>query len=37
MPQNTTVSVPAQQWTQLTDANATTATWQNVGSGEVYI
>lgn len=37
MPQQTTISVPANTWTQLTDANVTTITFQNVGGDFVRI
>jgi hypothetical protein len=37
MAQNTTVSIPAATWTQLTDADITSLTFQNVGSNHVVI
>ena len=37
MPQNTTIAVPAVTWTQLTDADITSITFQNVGSNHVVI
>ncbi len=37
MAQNTTVSLPAATWTQLTDANASSITFQNVGSNYIII
>ena len=37
MPQNTTISVPAATWTQLTDADITSITFQNVGSNHVIV
>lgn len=37
MAQNTTVTVPAKTWTQLTDGNVTAITFQNVGSEPVHI
>ena len=37
MPQNTTISVPAVTWTQLTNADITSITFQNVGSNHVVI
>jgi hypothetical protein len=37
MAQNTTISVPAATWTQLTDADITSITFQNVGSNHVVI
>lgn len=37
MAQNTTKSVAAQTWTQLTDANVTTITFQNISGSFVLI
>ena len=37
MPQNTTITVPAITWTQLTDADITSITFQNVGGNHVVI
>ena len=37
MAQNTTITVPAATWTQLTDADITSITFQNVGSNHVVI
>lgn len=37
MAQNTTISVPATTWTQLTDADITSITFQNVGSNHIVI
>jgi hypothetical protein len=37
MPQNTTIAVPAVTWTQLTNADITSITFQNVGSNHVVI
>jgi len=37
MAQNTTVTVPAGAWTQLTDADITSITFQNVGSNYILI
>jgi hypothetical protein len=37
MAQNTTISVPASTWTQLTDADVTNITFQNVSSNHVLI
>lgn len=37
MAQNTTISVPAATWTQLTDADITSITFQNIGSSHVMI
>lgn len=37
MPQNTTKSVAAATWTQLTDANITTITFQNISGNFVLI
>lgn len=37
MPQNTTKSIAAATWTQLTDANITTITFQNISGNFVLI
>ena len=37
MPQNTTKNVPAATWTQLTDANISTVTFQNISGSFVLI
>lgn len=37
MPQNTTKSIPANVWTQLTDANIAAATFQNISGNFVFI
>jgi hypothetical protein len=37
MPQNTTVTVTASTWTQLTDADISSITFQNVGGNFIYI
>ena len=37
MAQNTTTNIPAATWTQLTDADVTTITFQNVGGDSVLI
>ena len=37
MPQNTTITLAAKAWTQLTDANVTTITLQNVGGNFLLI
>jgi hypothetical protein len=37
MPQNTTIAVPAVTWTQLTDADITSITFQNVGSNHIVV
>ena len=37
MAQNTTITVPAATWTQLTDADITSITFQNVGSNHIVI
>ena len=37
MAQNTTITVPAATWTQLTDADITSITFQNVGSSYILI
>lgn len=37
MPQNTTKNVAAATWTQLTDANITTVTFQNISGAFVLI
>lgn len=37
MPRNTTVSVPERTWTQLTDADVSAITFQNLGSYAVRI
>jgi hypothetical protein len=37
MAQMTTVSVPAATWTQITNADATAITFQNVGEGDLYV
>jgi hypothetical protein len=37
MAQNTTVVLPAQKWTQLTDADAASVTFQNIGQNDVLV
>lgn len=37
MPQNTTITVPSRAWTQLTDADITSITFQIIGSSHVFI
>lgn len=37
MAQNTTIAIPAATWTQLTDADITAITFQNIGSNHVMI
>ena len=37
MAQNTTVSIPAATWTQLTDADITSITFQNIGSNHILV
>ena len=37
MAQNTTITVPARTWTQLTDADITAITFQNIGSNYILI
>lgn len=37
MPQNTTTTIAAATWTQLTDADVSRITFQNVGSNHVLI
>lgn len=37
MAQNTTTTIPARAWTQLTDADVTSITFQNVGSSHILI
>jgi hypothetical protein len=37
MAQNTTIAIPAATWTQLTDADVASITFQNVGSNHVVI
>lgn len=37
MAQNTTIAVPAATWTQLTDADITSITFQNIGSNHIMI
>lgn len=37
MAQNTTIGLDADTWTQLTDADVTAITFQNRGSGDIYI
>lgn len=37
MAQNTTITVPARTWTQLTDADITSITFQNIGSNYILI
>jgi hypothetical protein len=37
MPQNTTVNVPAGAWTQLTDADVITITFQNIGGHFILV
>lgn len=37
MPQQTTVTAPAQAWVQLTNGDATNVTFQNLGPSAVYI
>ncbi len=37
MAQNTTITVPSRAWTQLTDADITSITFQNIGSSHIFI
>ena len=37
MPQNTTVTVPAATWTQLSNADITSITFQNVGTNYMLV
>jgi hypothetical protein len=38
MPQNTTIALPQRVWTQLTDANVTAITFQNLGAtAEIFV
>jgi len=37
MPRNTTVTIPAATWTQLTDADVASLTFQNVGSNYMLV
>ena len=37
MPQNTTIAVPAATWTQLTDADITSITFQNIGGAYILV
>lgn len=37
MAQNTTITVPARTWTQITDADIASITFQNVGSNYILI
>jgi hypothetical protein len=37
MPLNTTLTIPASTWTQLTDADVTAITFQNVGGNHILI
>ena len=37
MPQNTTINVPANTWTQITDGNVSSITFQNIGGDFVRI
>jgi hypothetical protein len=37
MAQNTTISIPAATWTQLTDADVAYITFQNVGSNHIIV
>ena len=37
MPQNTTISVPAGTWTQITDADVTSITFQVEGNARAYV
>jgi hypothetical protein len=37
MAQNTTIAIPAATWTQLTDADITSITFQNVGSNHIIV
>ena len=37
MAQNTTITVPAGAWTQLTDADITSITFQNIGSNHIMV
>ena len=37
MPQNTTITIPALTWTQLTDADIAAITFQNVGGNHILI
>lgn len=37
MPQNTTINVAANTWTQLTDANIATITFQNIADNHIRV
>ena len=37
MAQNTTITVPAGAWTQLTDADIASITFQNIGSNHIMV
>ena len=37
MPQNTTISIPAATWTQLTNADIESITFQNIGSNYMLV
>ena len=37
MAQNTTITVPAGAWTQLTDSDITSITFQNIGSNHIMV
>ncbi len=37
MPQNTTVNLPAATWTQITDANVTSITFQNISGSDIRV
>jgi hypothetical protein len=37
MSQNTTIAIPAATWTQLTDADISSITFQNVGSNHIIV
>lgn len=37
MPQNNTITGPANKWEQITDADVATIRYQNMGSGVLYV
>lgn len=37
MPQNTNINIPANTWTQITDANVTNITFMNVGDIDIFV
>ena len=37
MPQNTTITLAKNTWTQITDANVAEITFQNIGGGDVFM